>query len=170
MRFLYLLFICSAALFAFAESVTTFQADFEQQIVDENGKKVVYNGSLSAVRPDRAYWRYDTPVSKKIYVLQDEVVMIEPDMEQAIVRKMQEEIDLFSILANAKEIDENHYEATYRSQSFMIATEKGVVASIRYRDDFDNKIELRFFNQVQNAPIPPETFQVTIPSSYDIIR
>ena len=170
MRFLYLLFTCTTALLAFADSITTFQADFEQQIVDENGKKVVYSGSLSAARPDRAYWHYETPVNKDIYVLQDEVIIIEPDMEQAIVKKMEEEIDLFTILADAKKIGNNRYEATYRSQSFFIVVQKGVVDSISYHDGFDNQVELRFSKQVQNAPLPQETFQVTIPASYDIIR
>jgi outer membrane lipoprotein carrier protein len=170
MKHLLFLILIIPSLFAFTDTLESFEADFEQHIIDENDERVIYKGKVTAQKPDRAYWRYSEPVEKEIFIVRQEVVIIEPDMEQAIVRTLQEDIDFFTILSHAKKIDVNRYEATYGSQVFDIALKAGVIESISYRDHFDNRIELHFSAQRQNRPIAQETFQPHIPASFDIVR
>ncbi|MDX1295290.1 MAG: LolA-like outer membrane lipoprotein chaperone [Sulfurimonadaceae bacterium] len=170
MKYLLLITLIIPSLCAFTENLESFEAEFEQHIIDENDERVVYKGKVTAQKPDRAYWSYTEPVEKEIFIVRQEVVIIEPDMEQAIVRTLQEDIDFFTILSHAKKIDENRYEANYGSQLFEISLNAGIIESISYRDHFDNRIELRFSSQRQNHPVPRETFLPNIPATFDIVR
>lgn len=169
MKQLWPLLFLATALFGFGGELESFEAKFEQHIVDENGKQVVYRGYVWAERPHSIHWRYSEPVKKEVYMNGNEVIVIEPDMEQALVRQLREEIDLFTILSHAKEVAPHRYEAQYDSQTFTVTTEEERLSSISYRDTFDNRIELRFSEQHQNVPIPEETFRAEIPEEYDVI-
>ena len=157
-------------LLALDVTLQSFQASFTQEILDENNKSIVYRGTLWAQRPDSALWHYSEPVEKSIYVHGGEVVMIEPDLEQAVVRRLNEDIDFLEILSRARKSGPEQYEAQYGSQTFHITLKGEVIDSISYRDSFDNRVSITFSKQMQNTPIEAERFRVTIPPSYDIIR
>ncbi len=169
-RAILLTLLTTLSLYGFAESVTTFSSDFEQSIVDADGKEIVYRGSVTAKRPDRAYWHYDAPVAKEVYIVGEEVVIVEPDMEQAIIRWMGEEIDFFSILSHAEKTGPEQFEARYNDQSFTLKVTDGLLRSISYRDTFENRVEIRFSHPVYDAAVPETTFEAKIPATYDIIR
>jgi len=170
MRYLIVTLLFSTLLFGFAEGLESFKAEFEQRIVDNSGKSVLYRGSIAAKKPGSVLWHYTEPVEKEIYVQRSRVVVIEPELEQAIVKDLDEEIDFFTILSHAKAVDAGHYEAHYASQSFRITADKETIGSIDYTDGYDNKVELRFFNQERNPAIEPDTFRAKIPDDYDVIR
>jgi outer membrane lipoprotein carrier protein len=170
MRSLLLFFLMLIPLFAFDTDLQSFHARFVQTITDENNKSIVYRGTLWAQRPDSALWHYREPVEKSIYVRSGEVVIIEPDLEQAIVRRLNEDIDFLQILSRARKSGPELYEAQYGSQIFRIAMRGEVVDSISYSDSFDNRVTINFSEQQQNAPIDPERFRVSIPPFYDIVR
>jgi outer membrane lipoprotein carrier protein len=162
--------LLTVAAFAVTDTLKSFDADFEQRITDENNRTVVYTGHLWAETANRARWEYRTPVTKTIIIQNRNVLMVEPDLEQAVVRTLDEEIDFFSILSRAQKVSQNQYEAQYRSQRYEIGLDGTLVESIRYRDGFDNRIELRFSHQKQNTPIAPAVYDVVIPEFYDVIR
>ena len=170
MRLLALLFILISPIFALEIAIESLQADFEQRIVDEKGKSILYRGTLWAQRPDAALWHYTEPVEKRIYVRHGEVIIIEPDLEQAVIRRLNEDIDLLTILARAEETGPERYEARYGTQIFDIQLKKGVIDTISYRDGFDNRVTITFSAQRQNESIDPARFEATIPGDYDIIR
>ena len=169
MKRLWILPLLATALMGFGGELKSFDASFEQHIIDENDKRVVYRGHVWAQRPHSAHWRYSEPVEKEVYMNGNEVVVVEPEMEQAIVRQLREEIDFFTILSHAKPLGDGRYEAQYDSQTFTITADGELLVSISYRDTFDNRIELRFGEQHQNTPIPPSTFNAEIPDGYDVI-
>ncbi len=170
MKTVYIIFAFSVSLFGFAETIQSFSADFEQTIADENGKELVYKGHLWAERPNSAHWQYTEPVVKDIYVLGTEVIVIEPDMEQAIIRTLNEEIDFFTILSNTEQVDADRYKAVYNAQEFAINVSSGLPKSISFSDTFDNKVVIRFHDAVKNTVIERRLFEPEIPASFDIVR
>ena len=170
MKTLFMILAFSVSLFGFAESIQSFSADFEQTITDENGQQVVYKGHIWAERPSSAHWQYKEPVVKEIYITGMEVIVIEPEMEQAIIRTLNEEINFFTILSNTKQIDANLYNAVYNSQEFAINVNSGLPSTISYSDTFDNKVEIRFFGGTKNISMDAGRFEAEIPASFDIVR
>jgi outer membrane lipoprotein carrier protein len=170
MRFLLLAFLSFTSLFAVAESLKSFSADFEQRITDEKNSTISYKGHVWAKRPDLAQWNYQTPINKSLYIKGDRVVVIEPDLEQAIVKRIDGDINLLAVLSSAVHVGEGRYRADYGSQTFFITMRQGVLEGIDYRDAFDNHVELIFMQQEQNCPIDDEHFNAIIPDEYDVIR
>ena len=75
----------------------TFKADFVQKIFKDKSK-ITYKGKLLAKKPYYLLWHYTQPVEKKIYMIDREVVIEEPELEQAILTTMQSEMDFFTLL------------------------------------------------------------------------
>jgi len=169
MKHLFLLAAACTALFGFADTVRTLSADFTQQITDDTNKTITYEGHLDAARPDMARWEYDTPVQKSVFVVGHKVTIVEPELEQAIVKTFRDEIDLFKILAKAQKLDDETYLATHKSQQFLIKIKDDVPMAISYKDAFENRIRILFSHQKLNRAIPDETFTPVIPEEYDVL-
>jgi len=57
-RFLPLLFALTLSLYAVPKEINSFNGKFVQTIIDDNGKKIIYNGELWASKPQNALWMY----------------------------------------------------------------------------------------------------------------
>lgn len=147
-----------------------FQANFEQSIVDEQGKKVLYKGNVKAMQPSYAVWNYNNPIKKRVYVLSDKVVIIEPALEQAIIKRIHSNLDFFSLLKKAKKITEELYEADFENTKYFIKVKKLKIISITYTDEFENKVQIVFKDQKENIKIDTESFNPKIPKDFDIIE
>lgn len=170
MKYLILLFFSITALLAFGETIQSFEADFTQKITDEENKVLSYKGSMRSKRPDMVLWSYETPINKKIYVTKKRAVIVEPELEQAIIKRLEGEIDFFGILASAEAVDETHYKATYKGITFILKEDKGIITSLAYTDQLENKVIIEFSNQKQNRPIEDKVFTPKVPVDYDIIK
>jgi len=169
MKPLLLLLALLTSLFGFADTLRSLSADFTQQITDDTNKTITYSGHLDATRPDMARWEYTEPVEKSVYVVGHKVTIIEPELEQAIVKSFREEIDLFKILAKAKKLDDETYLATHNSQQFLIKIKNDVPMAISYKDAFENNIRILFSKQKVNGDLPASLFAPKIPDDYDIL-
>ncbi|MBN2895757.1 MAG: outer-membrane lipoprotein carrier protein LolA [Campylobacterales bacterium] len=168
---LFLLLLCTALhLSAFPIALETLQADFTQTITDEHNQSVVYEGKLKAVKPSIAHWSYTKPIRKEIYIHNERVVIVEPELEQAIVREITEDIDIFAILQNAKQRSSKHYEAEFNERGYHIYITPNTLSEIRYVDDFANTTRIVFSNVIHNAPLDPATLEAVIPKGFDQIR
>ncbi|HEX5669978.1 MAG TPA: hypothetical protein VFX66_00465 [Sulfuricurvum sp.] len=67
MRFLPLVSLLTLTLFASPQEINSFNSPFEQRIVDEHGKAIVYRGELWASKPQSALWVYQNQ-SKKVFI------------------------------------------------------------------------------------------------------
>lgn len=170
MRALMILLGTSLHLLAFPIALETLQARFTQTITDEHNQSVVYEGTLKAVKPSIAHWSYSKPIRKEIYIHADRVAIVEPELEQAIVREIGEDIDIFSILHNAKQRSSTHYEAEFNERSYHIYLTSDTLSEIRYVDDFANTTRIVFTNVIHNAPLDPSTLEAVIPKGFDLIR
>jgi len=170
MKFIFLSYFLVSSLFAEFLDISSFHANFKQVVTDEDNKTLVYTGSLQAKKPQFALWYYKTPIKKSIYIRDNQVLVIEPELEQVIIKNIPENFDFFHILNNAKQIKPNIYVATIDSKHYTINLLNGVISSIGYADDFGNKVQILFSEQSQNGEIKDITFKPIIPSEYDIIQ
>ncbi len=170
MRFLPLLSLLSLTLFASPQDINSFSSPFEQRIVDDHGKAIVYRGELWAAKPQNALWSYQKPIQKGVYVNGRRLVIIEPQLEQATVRSLGDEIDFLEIIKKAKKVDNDHYSATVNGQTYSIIFKKDVLSMIQYKDTYDNKVSIQFLKPIQNSAIPASHFQPVIPVGYDVLK
>jgi len=147
-----------------------FEADFKQNIIDDQNKTIVYNGHVKAAKPQFALWEYKSPVNKQVYILPHEVIVVEPELEQAIIKKIGDNFDFFSLIKHAKKIDKMHYIAYFKEKDYFITMEGDRLISIAYKDDFDNSVTIDFKDVAVNKKIEKEAFTPHIPEDYDLIR
>jgi outer membrane lipoprotein carrier protein len=166
----FLLLCLATATFANMNKINSFEADFTQKIVDDKGKVILYSGHISAKKPQYALWKYIKPINKSVYILEGKAVIVEPDLEQAIVKKIGKNLDFFKLVENAKKISEDKYLAHYNNTTFIIQTKDGVMNSISYKDEFENKVVIDFTHQKENQKIDKKVFEPIIPDDYDVIR
>jgi len=165
-----LLLLVHMALYGDIGNLTSFEADFTQNITDDHNKTIHYQGHIIAQKPQYAFWKYTAPVIKNVYVSADKYIVIEPDLEQAIIKNIATKFDLFALIQNAQKITQEKYLAHYGDTTFFITLKNNLVSSIAYRDEFENKVVISFKNQKQNITIDKKKFEVKIPDDYDVIR
>ena len=150
--------------------MNSFEADFNQVITDDKGKELSYSGHIIALKPQYALWSYKNPIEKNVYITPDYVTVVEPEIEQAIIRKIVSDFDFFNMIKKAKRERDNLYIATLNESKYIIKIENSVVKSISYLDEFENKVNIIFKNQSKNKLFSEDVFRANIPLEYDIIR
>ena len=150
--------------------ITSFDADFMQKITDDKNKVLTYKGHITASKPQNAFWNYISPIEKNVYITKFDVTIVEPELEQVIIRKVSNDFDFFKMIKNAKKIKKDMYRANYKETMFTIATKDNLIVSISYLDNFENIVKITFSNQKQNIKINRKVYQAKFPLGYDIIR
>ncbi|MEA3352999.1 MAG: LolA-like outer membrane lipoprotein chaperone [Campylobacterota bacterium] len=169
-RLLFLLLFIISSLTANIKDIKTYQADFEQIIKNTTNNTIVYKGKLYIKNPSFILWRYNEPIQKDVYINYTQVTIIEPELEQAIVTTLQEQIDILKLIQNAKKISLNKYKAKLYNIEYTLTIENNILQKVQYKDNIDNNITIAFSNIDQNKGIPRAIFRYSIPDDYDIIR
>lgn len=170
MKILLLSLFLSTLSMASLQSIYSFKADFVQSVIDDKQKTLTYNGHVVASKPQNALWKYTKPVTKDVYINSNTVTVIEPEIEQVIIKRIQSSFDFFKLIKNAKEVEKNKYVTSYQNSEFTITTERSLIKDISYMDEFENKVKIVFTHQKQNEDIEDEVFIPLIPLEFDIIR
>jgi len=155
--------------YATLNNINSFEADFSQNIVDDKGVKITYTGHITASKPRYALWQYFKPIKKSVYILPNKIIVIEPELEQVIIKHLNENFDLFKVIKNAKKIDKNKYLAKFKNKEYIITTDKATIKSISYNDELENAIKIVFDDQKINKKISQEKYIPNIPDEYDIV-
>lgn len=171
-RFLLLFVVLVSNIFASAnlDNLKTFKADFTQVIKNEMSKTIEYTGKVFIKNDGKVLWKYETPIIKNVYVLDDLAIVDEPELEQAIYTNLENSIDIVKLLKEAKKIDENKYETVLFNVKYLILLEGESIKSLSYTDQLENNIIISFFNIKQNTQIPNDTFIFIAPEYYDIVK
>jgi outer membrane lipoprotein carrier protein len=169
MKKTWIILFCSTLSFASIENINTFKADFIQSVTDDKNVSLIYNGNIVAKKPQNAVWNYVKPIEKNVYINRYSITIVEPEIEQVIIRKIETNFDFFMMIKNARKIDNNKYIANYKKTKFIISTNKSLISSISYKDEFENNIKIIFKNQQQNIDIEDEVFKAKYPLDFDII-
>lgn len=170
MRIFIFTLLSAFTLLAGPKDINSFHSTFTQTIIDEHKKKIVYTGELWASKPQNALWMYLKPIQKSVYINGSRLTLIEPVIEQATIRTLNDEIDFLEIIKKAKPIDASHYSATVNNQSYTIEFFNNSLTSINYIDSYDNQIIIKFLNPVINQPIETSRFKAVIPQGFDILK
>lgn len=165
------LFVSQITLFSSELSnVKTFEASFTQSIINPSGNEVKYNGVLYIQEPDVIKWQYKTPIEKLVYVKKKSVTIIEPELEQAIVTRIDQEINIINLLKNATKVSKNNYISVFNNTDYSLTLENNRLKKITYVDEIENNVIILFTNIKQNHKIDKNIFLFTIPTHFDIIK
>ncbi|TDB00810.1 outer membrane lipoprotein chaperone LolA [Halomonas marinisediminis] len=75
------------------EPMQTYAATFEQQILDAGGERLQEaRGSMWLSRPGRFRWEVDAPYQQLVVSDGDDVVLYDPDLEQATVQALDQRV------------------------------------------------------------------------------
>lgn len=170
MKYILFSILLISNLFASIESINSFEADFIQSITDDKNKVLNYSGHVIASKPQYAKWNYIKPIKKDVYISRFNVTIVEPEIEQVIIRNIESNFDFFKMISNAKKIKADTFTANYRDKVFTIIQSSNLIESISYTDEFENRVKIVFKNQKQNHKIDPTDFNPKFPLDFDIIR
>ena len=164
-----LISLAASCAFVFAGGIEfdTLSANFSQTVQSDDAK-ISYGGDFSATK-ENAVWHYKTPTIKNIFFSFTKVVVIEPELEQAIITNIKETPNLTAILANAKPNKNGVYEASFDDVKYLIELKGDLPSKISYTDKMDNKVVINLSNVRKNAPVNEAIFKPAIPKNYDII-
>jgi outer membrane lipoprotein carrier protein len=151
-------------------TIKSFQASFEQTITNSSKTTITYKGEIFIKDNSKILWKYKKPIVKNVYILDNFAIIDEPELEQAIYTSLDKEINLFKILQEAKQVDENHYQATLNDMQYTVKLINNQITAISYKDELENSVTINFTHVIQNLDIDAELFQFFPPTSYDIIR
>ena len=171
MKSLILSFFFATILFANnLQNINSFEASFKQSIINSSNKEILYTGKIYIKKPLQIVWQYNEPTKKFVYIKNNNVTIIEPELEQVIISKLDKEFNILELLNNAKKISTSQYLATFNNTQYTLTVINDILQSIGYKDNIDNNILISFSKIDQNKPILDNIFEFKIPTDYDIIR
>lgn len=171
MKIIAILFCLSSILFAGSlEGFKTIQSDFTQNVTNDQNKTIHYEGKFYATKNKKALWVYHKPVAKKIYFNDTKVVIVEPELEQAIITTLENTPNIAQLMREAKEIAPNRYQTTFMETTYTINATQNSIKSVVYKDKLDNHVEILFGEQSTNLFLDDTLFTPEIPAGYDRIR
>lgn len=168
MRILFVLMLFFPHLFAFDVDFKNLHADFIQTVSSKQGK-ITYRGNF-ILQDGKAFWSYEEPSKKEIYINDDEIVIIEHDLEQVIVSKLKKLPNLNEIFKKAKKRTPSKFEARYENINYIIELEEDEIKKISYEDALENFVSIMLFNVRRNQAIDATIFTPKYPAHYDIVR
>lgn len=167
MRYFLLFYIFLLNIFAI--DLKTFQSDFTQTISSDE-QNITYQGQIFIKDENNLKWIYEKPIFKEVFFTNNQIISVEPELEQVIITSLKKSPNLAKILKNAKKINTKTYQATHENIIYTLKYEKNLPKSISYKDNFDNDIIITFQNQIINAKFDNFLFKPHIPPGFDIIR
>lgn len=174
------------------KSYESYQADFIQIVVSENGHHVQETrGTLKAKRPGLFYWETRAPLSQFVVSDGRTVEVYDPDLEQVTIHKLDEQVQTTpALLLSGKvgNLDET-YEVSQRNRgdntreftlrprspdslfvSLRLTFFKGELQEMRMQDSLAQLSVLSFEHIQVNAPVDSSAFTLDYPKGVDIIR
>lgn len=160
----------AAELASLLKSYETYQADFIQIVVNENGGKVQETrGLLKAKRPGLFYWETRAPMSQFIVSNGDSVQVYDPDLEQVTVHNLDDRVQTTPALLLSGEVD--NLEETYRVSGRQVSDDtREFTLEPKSEDSLFVSLRLTFFkNELQEMRLQDSLSQLSV-LSFDHIR
>lgn len=146
----------------------TYSSYFTQSVKSKNSA-LSYSGHFT-LNQEQAYWSYDTPSKKEIYINKNQIVLVEHDLEQVVFSHLDNIPNLNEIFKKAKHLNDNQLIAKYENINYTITLKDNEIQSIAYKDEFENDILITLNHQIKNPTINPEVFKPKFPNYYDMVR
>jgi len=167
-----LISIISLSIYFYANifDVNTYQAKFKQTVTNNSQQEILYKGELYLKSNGNVLWKYQDPLIKNVYISNSKVIIDEPELEQAIISDINDDINLLNILKESMKIDKSTYTNTINEVKYTIKVQGNDLKAIFYTDEIGNNIKIVFTQAIVNENIADETFTFIAPVHYDIIR
>ena len=182
----------AADLSSLLKNYESFQSDFIQIVVNENGNRVQESrGSLKAKRPGLFYWETREPHSQFVVSNGETVEVYDPDLEQVTIHNLDERVQTTPALLLSGEVDNLNetYRVSSRSPgestreftleprsedslfvSLRLTFHNGELQEMRMQDSLAQLSVLSFEDIRLNAPGEDNAFTLNYPDSVDVIR
>ena len=165
-----IVFLLSLSIYLFGgslfENISTFQADFRQVVTSDN-TNIVYQGEIYIKKPNSLFWKYQAPVRKLVYILNRRLFVVEPDLEQVIIRNISKVDRFVEILNQSRKVSENRYIANIENREYLITLHYGKLHRIIYNDELDNRVEITFSNVKTDIELKNSIFIPQIGEGFD---
>jgi len=179
-----------ARLDAFSKGLSSVSASFEQQISDAtSGKTKISRGTLSLKAPRQFRWDTTTPYKQLIVADGEKVWIYDPDLEQVTVRAQgtEEAHSPLTVLTDLSQLDRDfttseqgehdgqvwlRLKSKDKEPQFEYADlgfDQTGLASMAFKDTFDNSTQIRFSGWQRNAKLAPDLFKFTPPKGVDVV-
>ncbi|RCV89806.1 outer membrane lipoprotein chaperone LolA [Billgrantia montanilacus] len=181
----------AARLATMLEPLETYQASFEQQILDGSGQRLQQaSGTMWLSRPGKFRWEVDAPYQQEVISDGSEVYLYDPDLEQVTVQALDQRVTHTPALllsGSASELTEN-YDVTRQQQgsneSFRLVpkspdtlfeelemTFRGEeLRGLEMTDSTGQRTAIEFRDVRMNQSIDDSRFTFEIPDGTDVIR
>jgi len=186
-----------AMLTQFFKEVSTFQANFDQNVVDESGSALdSQSGIFSFSRPGKFRWNYAgtdeyEPLGQQIISDGKTITFFEPDLDSAVQQSMSNAVAQVPsmLLVQSGENLETHFNVTDYGktdgltwvglkpkdpdssyQSLMIGFAESQLNAIIMTDALGNETRLRLSKVVSNLELEPSLFKFAPSDSTDVVR
>jgi len=165
------LLVASSLISAELTNLKTISSNFTQLITNSSHNTIKYQGKMYAKKQDNlALWIYTSPIEKKIYYRDGDIVILEPDLEQVTFAKLNKVPNIITILKSAKKVSKNKLIATFNKTKYTITVNGDKVQRISYQDEMQNNVSIRFSNVKTNKDIKDDLFIYEIPAGYDVLK
>ncbi|GMQ84074.1 MAG: outer membrane lipoprotein chaperone LolA [Gammaproteobacteria bacterium] len=175
---------------AYFSGLKTFQANFEQTVVDSNGEQVQHSkGKVWIQKPGRFRWDYQTPYRQLIVADGKRLWTYDEDLQQATVKPVDDALSStpamllsgfrpLSEVMTWKPVDSDDGKRWFslsprQSDSAVerarLAFDKSQLAIIEVNDSFGNQTRIIFTGIVRNRKLESGLFELQLPADTDII-
>ncbi|BCD68046.1 LolA-like outer membrane lipoprotein chaperone [Nitratiruptor sp. YY09-18] len=171
MRFIAIFFAIVIANLYAKINIASFHSPFIQTVINDQNRTLRYEGEVWFTKePLRIKWIYKKPNYKEIYINNQKVYIIEPDLEQVVVKRVQKKDNFFTILDSAVLVKGKQYKAFYDGHDIFIDLKNGKISKVTYTDKLENKNSILFTHPQQNIPLDDSNFTIEIKSDWDVIE
>lgn len=173
------------------EPLTTYVADFDQQILDGSGQRLQSaSGRMWLARPGRFRWEVDAPYSQVVVSDGEQVTLFDPDLEQATIQALDERVTHTPALllsGSADALTENYevrssqqgtaetFTLTPRSadtlfEALQLTFYGERLGALQMTDSTGQRTAIEFDGVEQNGNIADSRFSIELPEGTDVIR
>jgi len=175
----------------FFDTVSAFQARFEQTLLDEDERVLeTSEGEMWIVRPGRFRWNYAPPVEQELVSDGSRIWIYDADLEQVTVRAINNTLGRTpAILLAGKTALEEQFDVTpapsvadnvsmmilkpkdedAQFTQVTIGFENQVLTTLEFIDTLSQITRIRLTDTVENPRLDPELFKFKVPEGVDVV-
>lgn len=177
----------------FFDTVTAFQARFQQTLLDEDGEVLERSdGEMWIVRPGRFRWNYAPPVEQELVSDGTRVWIYDADLEQVTVRAIDNTLGRTPaiLLAGQTDLEEQFtIEPTAEDEAdaeanMLVLTPKAedaqftkvkigfidqVLSVLEFTDSLGQITQIELIEGVENPLLNPDLFSFKVPQGVDVV-
>ncbi|MCA1769792.1 MAG: outer membrane lipoprotein chaperone LolA [Halomonas sp.] len=173
------------------EPLQTFEARFEQHILDASGERLQEaHGQMWLARPGKFRWEVEAPYQQEVISDGEEVMLHDPDLEQATIQALDHRVTHTPALLLSGSANDlvDSYEVTRQQQgsaeTFILVpkladtlfeeltmTFRGeLLTTLQMTDSTGQRTAIEFRDGQKNHAIDESRFDFEIPEGTDVIR